>query len=61
LGIWDGPADGENSPRWEAVWGRYLDSHVELSHDQRQAPIRMVIDRELAAIHERINWEACTS
>jgi len=45
----------------EEVWIRYLDSHVDLAHDQRQAPIRLVIDQELAAIHEHINWDACTS
>ena len=49
------------SPMWEEVWIRYLDSHVDLAHDQRQAPIRMVIDQELAAIHEHINWDACAS
>jgi hypothetical protein len=41
--------------------GGYLDSHAELSHDHRQAPIRMEINRELAAVHERINWDACVS
>ena len=61
LGVYHGPVDGDNSPVWEEVWIRYLDSHVDLAHDQRQALIRMVIDRELAAIHEHIHWDACTS
>jgi hypothetical protein len=61
LGKWDGPVNGEDSPRWREVWGRYLDSHAETSHDHRQVSIRMVIDRELATIRERMNWEACAS
>jgi hypothetical protein len=61
LGVYHGPVDGDDSPMWEEVWIRYLDSHVDLAHDQRQAPIRMVIDQELAAIHEHINWDACAS
>jgi hypothetical protein len=61
LGVYHGPVDGDDSPMWEEVWIRYLDSHGDLAHDQGQAPIRMVIDQELAAIHEHINWDACTS
>ena len=61
LGVYDGPVDGDDSPMWEEVWTRYLESHVDLAHDRRQVQIRMVIDQELAAIHQHINWDACTS
>jgi hypothetical protein len=61
LGVYHGPVDGDDSPTWEEVWTRYLESHVDLAHDQRQAQIRMVLDQELAAIHEHIDWDACTS
>jgi len=61
LGLYKGQVDGDESPMWQDVWRRYLDSHVELRNDERQSKIRMVIDRELTAIHERINWDACLS
>jgi hypothetical protein len=61
LGVYDGPVDGEESPAWEEVWTRYLDSHADLTHDQQPGQIQTVIDRELAAIHEHIDWDACVS
>jgi hypothetical protein len=61
LGLYHGQVDGEESPMWRDVWRRYLDSHVELRHDERQSEGRRVIDRELTATHKRINWDACPS
>jgi hypothetical protein len=61
LGLYTGQPDGDESPAWRDVWRRYTESHAELRHDERQSEIRRVIDRELAAIQERINWEACVS
>jgi hypothetical protein len=43
--------------RGRAIWH----SHVELRNDERQSEVRKVIDRELAAMHEHINWDACLS
>jgi hypothetical protein len=61
LGLYAGQLDGDESPVWRDVWRRYTESHAELRNDERQSEIRRVIDRELAAIHERINWDACVS
>jgi hypothetical protein len=56
LGLWDGPVDGEASPARDVVWQRYVESRKDLVNDQRQAQIRMVINHELAAIHQSIDW-----
>jgi hypothetical protein len=61
LGLYAGPLDGDESPAWRDVWKRYTESRAELRNDERQSEIRRVIDRELAARQERINWEACVS
>jgi hypothetical protein len=61
LGIWDGPMDGEDSPPWTKVWEHYLDHHRETSHDHRQATIRTVINQDLAAKGNQINWDKCGS
>jgi hypothetical protein len=56
LGLWEGPVDGEASPAWDVVWQRDVESRKDLVNDQRQAQIRMVINHELAAIHQSIDW-----
>jgi len=58
LGIYHGQLNTDTE-EWPVVWERYLESHQELRNDQRQATIRAVIDRELAAKGERIDWDAC--
>jgi hypothetical protein len=64
LNLWDGPAHGDDSPRWGEVWIGYvkrrLQPYESLTIEQRHAGIHAVIDQELAAIHaEPINWDAC--
>jgi hypothetical protein len=61
LGLYAGQPDGDESPVWQDVWKRYTESRAELRYDERQSEIRRVIDRELTAIHEHINWDACMS
>jgi hypothetical protein len=61
LGLWDGPVDGEDSPRWVEIWGRYLDNHMATAHDHRQTTSRAVIDQELAARGQHMNWDRCGS
>jgi hypothetical protein len=61
LGLYHGPFKTDWTPEWQAVWQRYLDWHAELRNDQRQAAIRAVLDRELAAIQDPLDWQTCTS
>jgi hypothetical protein len=61
LGLYHGPFKTDWTPEWQAVWQRYLDGHAELRNDQQQSAIRVVLDRDLATIQERLDWEACAS
>jgi hypothetical protein len=60
LRYYGGPRDGGDNPVWQRIWHVYLAEHgLAIEPAPTQAQIQLVIDRDLAARHQSLNWEAC--